>query len=350
MKKSTTFLSTLAIAFAMLLTSCGGEKTGSIAGAGATFPLPFYNVAFKAYQETTGNQVTYGGVGSGGGIRSLKDRIVDFAGSDAYLSEKEMEAMPAEVIHIPSCLGAVVIAYNLPGVDKLVLDGEIVADIYLNKITKWNDARIVALNPGVNLPDMTITPVFRSDGSGTTFVFTDYMTKVSSQWANDLGRAKALKWPVGIASKGNPGVAGTVKETVGSVGYIGSEYGFALKIPSAALKNRAGKVVVPSLESISASATSEMPADMRAMITNSPAAEAYPISCWTWLLVYADQSYDNRTEDQARFTIDLMKWMMTEEAQSLTTKVHYAPLPASVVKSNLTTLNNIKFNGKKLYK
>ncbi len=331
-----------------LLSACmGGAKKGAVAGAGATFPLPFYNIAFKTYQDANSINVTYGGVGSGGGIRSLKDKIVDFAGSDAYLSEKEMSEMP-EVLHIPSCMGAVVLAYNLPNVEKVNLNGEIIADIYMGKISTWSDERIAALNPGVELPNLRINPVYRSDGSGTTFVFTDYLSKVSAEWAEKMGVGKALKWSVGVASKGNPGVAGTVKESVGSIGYIGSEYSFALNIPVATLQNSAGNFVEPNTASISAAALAEMPDDMRVMITNSSAADAYPISCFTWLLVYKEQAYDNRTKEQAKITVDLLKWMMSPDAQSITEKVHYAPLPQAAVVKSLNALNSISYKGENL--
>ena len=341
-------LSTTLFAIAVALSSCGGAKQEKIAGAGATFPLPFYNMAFQYYQQNTGIAVTYGGIGSGGGIRSLTDRIVDFAGSDAYLSEKEMNEMKAEVLHIPSCLGAVVLAYNIPGVEKLNLDGEVIADIYLGKITSWDDARIAALNEGVTLPKMTINPVYRSDGSGTTFVFSDYLTKVSPEWAVQMGTGKALKWSVGVASKGNPGVSGTIKSTEGSIGYVGSEYSFALKIPVASLKNQSGNIVEPTIASISAAASGEMPADMRAMITNSDAPDAYPISCFTWLLVYAEQDYNERTREQAVLTVNLLKWMICKDAQSLTNKVHYAPLPKKVETMALKALDGITYKGETL--
>ena len=332
-------------ATAILIASCSGSNQKKIAGAGATFPLPFYNMAFQTYQKSTDISVTYGGIGSGGGIRSLTDKIVDFAGSDAYLSEKEMREMDAKVLHIPSCLGAVVLAYNLPGIENLNLDGEIIADIYLGKITSWDDARIIKLNPEKKLPKMPINPVYRSDGSGTTFVFSDYLTKVSNEWADKMGVSKSLNWNVGVASKGNPGVAGTIKSTVGSIGYIGSEYSFALKIPVANLKNSSGNIVEPTLASISASASGEIPEDMRFMITNSNAADAYPISCFTWLLVYAEQGYDERTLEQAQITVNLIKWMISKEAQDLTSKVHYAPLPKKVEVMAMDALKKITYNG-----
>lgn len=211
------------IALALSLAACGHSKKKTsdhksnidLTAAGATFPLPYYNLAFKTYKDSTGVSVTYGGIGSGGGIRSLKDRIVDFAGSDAYLSEAEMAEMPAPVVHIPTCMGAVVMAYNLPEVKELQLTGDMIADIFLGKITRWNDPRIQQVNPGVTLPDKAVSPVYRSDGSGTTYVFSDYLTKISAPWAENIGTGKALKWPVGIAAKGNPGVAGTISQTPG---------------------------------------------------------------------------------------------------------------------------------------
>ena len=327
--------------------NCPAKKV-SISGAGATFPLPFYNLAFKTYQDKTGNSITYGGIGSGGGIRSLKDKIVDFGGSDAYLSDKEMSEMPAAVVHIPTCMGAVVLAYNLPGVDNLKLTGDIIADIYLGKITKWNDAKIQELNPGVTLPDKELTPVYRSDGSGTTFVFSDYLTKVSNDWKENVGTGKSLKWPAGLAAKGNPGVAGTISQTPGAIGYVGSEYAFSLNIPMAQMKNASGNFIMPNTEGISAAAKGEMPADTRTMITNSSVPDAYPISCFTWIILYKEQAYANRSLAQAQATVKLLDWMLSPEAQALTTKVHYSPLPQSAVANAKTLLNSISFEGKKV--
>lgn len=337
------------------LAACGGKKTGdsssiSLAGAGATFPQPYYDVAFKSYQDSTNTVVTYGGVGSGGGIRSLKDKIVDFGASDAFLSDKEIEKMPAQVVHVPTCMGAVVMAYNLPEVKDLKLTGEIVADIYLGKITKWNDARIAAINPGTSLPASVINPVYRSDGSGTTFVFSDYLSKVSPEFSEKVGTDKALKWPVGIAGKGNPGVAGTISQTAGAIGYIGSEYSFAQKLPVAQLKNQAGNFITPSTESISAAAAGELPADTRTMITNSSDPNAYPIACFTWIVLYKEQKYDDRTLQQAEATVKLLNWMTDSYAQGLTTKVHYSPLPESAVKNAKEILKSVTYNGQPILK
>lgn len=348
----------LVIILAIALTACGnskkqqnkGQSDITITGAGATFPLPYYNLAFKTYQDSTGVSVTYGGIGSGGGIRSLKDRIVDFGGSDAFLSDKELAEMPAEVIHIPTCMGAVVMAYNLPEAKDLKLTGEIISDIFLGKITKWNDAKIKVANPGASLPDKEVHPVYRSDGSGTTFVFSDYLSKISPEWNEKVGTGKALKWPAGIAAKGNPGVAGTISQTNGSIGYIGSEYAFALKIPVAQLQNQAGNFITPNTESISAAASTDIPADTRAMITNSPDANAYPISCFTWILLYKEQAYANRTKEHATATVQLMDWMLNPEAQDLTTKVHYSPLPETAKANAKALLKTVTYNGESILK
>ena len=341
------------ILLAVAIASCGNSKKNkdgkqskvNIAAAGATFPLPFYNLAFKTYQQSTGATVTYGGIGSGGGIRSLKDKIVDFGGSDAYLSDQELAEMPGEVVHIPTCMGAVVIAYNLPEIKDLKLSGEIVADMYLGKITKWNDKAIQELNPGLRLPDQDINPVYRSDGSGTTFVFSDYLSKVSGEWKEKIGAGKSLKWPTGLAAKGNPGVAGTVSQTPGAIGYVGSEYAFALNMPMAQMRNSSGNFIVPTTESISAAASGEIPADTRTMITNPSAPDAYPISCFTWIILYKEQAYADRSQAQAKATVDLLKWMLGQEAQALTTKVHYSPLPQGAVDNANALLNSVTYNG-----
>ena len=339
----------------LALVSCKNTKTNSeggrdaveLSGAGATFPLPFYNVIFENFAEVNGDVVAYGGIGSGGGVRNLRDGIVDFAGSDAFLTEKEMSEMPP-VIHVPTCMGAVVLAYNLPGVDNLNLSGDVVADIFAGKITRWNDARIKALNEGTSLPDADIIPVFRSDGSGTTFVFTDYLSKVSENWKNTYGTGKSVNFPKGQAAKGNPGVAGVISQTANSIGYVGSEYAFAQRIPYATLMNVNGELVKPTSESISASASGEIPADTRTSITNSSAKGAYPISCFTWILIYKEQAYAKRSTEQAQATLDLLHYILSKDAQQITSEVHYAPLPQKAVELSLQNLKQVTFDGKPL--
>ena len=348
MKKIFSSVMTLAIALAVV--SCGGgaangaRKAQELSGAGATFPLPFYNVVFEQFAEVNGDAVAYGGIGSGGGVRNLRDKIVDFAGSDAFLSEKEMADMPS-VIHVPTCMGAVVLAYNLEGVNELKLSGEVIANIFAGEIKMWNDARIAALNPGVVLPAEAIIPVFRSDGSGTTFVFTDYLTKVSPMWKEKFGAGKSVNFPSGQAAKGNPGVAGVIKQTKNAIGYVGSEYAFAQKIPYATLQNQRGEFVAPTAASISAAASGTIPADTRCSITNADAAGAYPISTFTWMIIYKEQNYSNRSKDQAIATLDLLQYILSDEAQSITSEVHYAPLPAKVKELSIANLKTVTYDG-----
>ena len=334
----------------MAMASCGSsEKNGGreaqeLSGAGATFPLPFYNVVFEKFAEVNGDVVAYGGIGSGGGVRNLRDKIVDFAGSDAFLSEKEMSEM-AEVVHVPTCMGAVVLAYNLEEVEDLKLSGEVIAQIFAGEITMWNDERLVALNPGVELPAEMIMPVFRSDGSGTTFVFTDYLTKASEMWAEKYGRGKSVDFAVGQAAKGNPGVAGVIKQTKNSIGYVGSEYAFAQKIAYATIENQKGEFVKPTAESISAAASGEIPADTRCSITNSDAKGAYPIATFTWMIIYKEQNYSGRGKEQAEATLDLLKYVLSDEVQTLTTEVHYAPLPEKAKELGVMNLKSVMYDG-----
>ena len=348
MKKISKSVMTLVAAFAMV--SCGGKATNGsreaqeLSGAGATFPLPFYNVVFENFAQVNGDVVAYGGIGSGGGVRNLRDKIVDFAGSDAFLSDKEMAAM-APVVHIPTCMGAVVLAYNLDGVDELKLSGEVVADIFAGNIKMWNDERLAALNPDVTLPAETIIPVFRSDGSGTTFVFTDYLTKVSPMWKEKFGAGKSVNFPSGQAAKGNPGVAGVIKQTKNSIGYVGSEYAFAQKIPYALIQNARGEFVLPSSATISAAASGAIPADTRCSITNADAVGAYPISTFTWMIIYKEQNYSDRSKEQAMATLDLLKYILSDEAQHITSEVHYAPLPSKAKELSITNLKTVTYDG-----
>ena len=348
MKKIFSSIATLAVAIAVV--SCGGNskdmarKAQELSGAGATFPLPFYNVVFEEFSNVNGDVVAYGGIGSGGGVRNLRDKIVDFAGSDAFLTDKEMADMNA-VIHVPTCMGAVVLAYNLEGVNELKLSGEIIANIFAGNIKMWNDERLAVLNPGVNLPAEAIIPVFRSDGSGTTFVFTDYLTKVSPMWRERFGAGKSVNFPSGQAAKGNPGVAGVIKQTKNTIGYVGSEYAFAQKIPYARIQNQRGEFVLPSSATISAAASGVIPADTRCSITNSDATGAYPISTFTWMVIYKEQNYSDRTKEQAIATLDLLKYILSDEAQNITSEVHYAPLPTKAKELSMTNLKTVTYDG-----
>lgn len=344
------FSSVMTLVFAIAAISCGGNTNNDsrtpqqLSGAGATFPLPFYNVIFEEFAKINGDAVAYGGIGSGGGVRNLRDKIVDFAGSDAYLTDKEMSDMK-NVIHIPTCMGAVVLAYNIDGVKELILSGDVIADIFAGNIKMWNDERLMALNPGATLPAEPIIPVFRSDGSGTTFVFTDYLTKVSPQWKEKFGAGKSVNFPSGQAAKGNPGVASVIKQTKNSIGYVGSEYAFAQKIAYAKIQNQRGEIVEPTPVSISAAASGEIPTDTRCSITNSDAIGAYPISTFTWMIIYKEQNYSDRSKEQAIATIELLEYLLSDEAQSITSEVHYAPLPAKAKELSMANLKGVTYNG-----
>lgn len=321
------------------------SASASLTAAGATFPLPFYNMIFKQYTDETKVQVTYGGIGSGGGVRSLGDRVVDFGATDGFLSDDKLAEMPGEVVHIPTCLGAVVIAYNLPGVDDLKLSNELLEKIFMGEVTNWNDPLLKANNPGIEFPEMAITVVHRSDGSGTTEIFSDFMTKISQKWADQVGSGKSLNWPTGMGAKGNPGVAGTISQTSGALGYIGSEFAFAQRIQTAKVENSSGAYVLPTIESISAAAQGDIPDDTRIMLTNSSDPASYPISGFTWLILYKEQAYGSRTLAQAQATVNLLDWVVSEKAQAEAEKVHYAPLPDLAVEKAKAILRGITYNG-----
>ncbi len=338
------------VALLSLMTLGNKVSAQSVSGAGATFPQPFYNTAFVSYEKLTKVKVTYGGIGSGGGIRSLKDKIVDFGASDAFLSNAELSEMPAQVVHIPTCSGAVVVAYNLPGVKQIKLNSNVLAQIFMGQIKNWNNAALKKLNPGVKFPNKAITVVHRSDGSGTTNMFTDYLTKVNAAWKSKVGVGKTVNWPVGIGAKGNPGVAGTIHQTAGSIGYVGSEYAFAQRMPSALIQNKAGKYIKATVASTSAAAKGKIPADTRVMLNNSSDASAYPIAGFTWLILYKEQAYGGRSLAQAQATLKLIDWMLGKNAQGLATKTNYAPLPSGVDSRAKAILRTVTYNGKKILK
>lgn len=335
----------LFIAIVAAIAFAGCNSSPKLSGAGATFPAPYYNLVFKKFTETSGNNVTYGAVGSGGGIRSLKDKTVDFGATDVFLSEKEMQEMGSDILHIPTALGAVVVSYNLPEIKELKLNSSLISKIYRGEITNWNDEQIKTLNQGVNLPDQAITPVYRSDGSGTTSVFSEYMSKTDSLWNTELGTGKSIKFKFGVAAKGNPGVAGIVKETVGAIGYIGSEYALALDIPSALLQNSSGNFIVANDKSISASAETDIPDDTRLIITDSDNPQAYPISTFTWIIVYKEQSYNKRTLEQAKTLASLLRFIISKDGQDLAVKTHYAPLSAKAVEKTEAIIKSMTFDG-----
>ena len=322
----------------------------SLSAAGSTFAGPIYKAAFGKYLTKTGVTVSYGLTGSGAGITSLKDKVVDFCGSDAFMSDADMKGMSGAVVHIPTCSGAVDVAFNIPGVKALKLTPALLSKIFIGQITSWDNAEIKKVNPSAKLPKLAITVVYRSDGSGTTAIFSDYMSKISKEWSDKIGAGKSLKWPVGMGAKGNPGVAGILGSTSGSIGYIGSEYAEIRNISFASIQNKAGNFILPTIDAVSAAGKSEIPADTRVMETNSAAPKAYPISGFTWIILYKNQDYNGRTFEQAQATLKLIDWMLSSEVQAMAKQLNYAPLPSPVVKMAKSILRTVTYKGKALLK
>ncbi|MGA2976673.1 MAG: phosphate ABC transporter substrate-binding protein PstS [Spirochaetia bacterium] len=319
-------------------------------GAGATFPAPFYTKVFDEYNKQFGVRVNFQAVGSGAGQSQLKNKTVDFGASDVVVADAEIKSYPAPFVHIPIVAGAAVITYNLPGNPELKLTPDVLADIFLGKITRWNDARISALNPSMNLPKTTITVVHRADGSGTTAVFSDYLSKVSDDWKSKVGVGQSLSWPAGVGGKGNPGVAGLVKQMPGAVGYVELIYALQNNMPYASLKNKSGNFVKPSLASTSAAANVTIPNDVtKTSLTNTDAAEGYPISTFTWILLYTEQSYDNKTQATAEALVKLL-WWMTHDGQKFAESLSYATLPPAVVAKAEVLIKSVTYNGAPIMK
>ncbi len=330
-----------ALAVTAACSGSGGAGTPvSVTGAGATFPYPVYSKWFDAFHTQTQTQINYQSVGSGAGVKQFVEGTVDFGATDGPMTDEEIAAIGGKVLHIPTVLGAVALTWNLPAVTALKLDGPVIADIFLGRITKWNDPRIAALNPGVALPNRDLVVVHRSDGSGTSFIFTDYLAKVSPDWQSSVGAGKAVNWPVGLGGKGNEGVTQQVKQTEGSIGYVELIYAISNSMPVASVKNSNGDFVAPSLESVSAAAagtTFAPDTDFRVSITNAPGAGAYPISSFTWLLIHPELT-DKAKGGAIR---DFLTWMVTPEAMAMASELHYAPLPGPVVelvKARIATL------------
>lgn len=346
----------VAIAVVPIVLACGGKSdegsdtaaaasSGSVdlTGAGATFPYPLYREWFSKYATKTGVKINYQSIGSGGGIRQLSEQTVDFGASDAPMSDEEMaKAKGGAVLHIPTVVGEVAITYNLPALAApLRLSGEVLGDIFLGKIKKWNDPLIVALNPGVALPSSDVLVVHRSDGSGTTYVFTDYLTSASPAWKAGPGRGKEVAWPVGLGGRGNEGVAGQVKQTPGTIGYVEVAYAKQNRMPVAALRNVSGAFVEPSVAagtSAAAAAADKLPpdTDYRISIVNANGAAVYPITSFTWLLVYRQMSDAAKAQKLA----DFLRWAISEgDAEAIA--LNYAPLPPSLKAQLLARIDSI---------
>jgi len=316
-----------------------------IMGAGASFPLPLYQKMFDEYSKT-GPRVNYQSIGSGGGINQLVARTIDFGATDAIVDAEIEQKSGDKIIHIPTCLGAVVVTYNLPGSPKLNLTAEVIAEIFMGKITNWNDKKITSLNPDAKLTRKRITVVTRAESSGTTFIFTEYLTKTNSEFANKIGAGTTVTW-VGepLSERGNPGVASRIADTDGAIGYVELIYALNNNMPYADVKNKAGNFITPNLESVTLAANVEIPPDTKVSLTDTDAAQGYPISSFTWVILFKEQNYEKRTIEQAKATVDLIKWMITD-AQSFTSALHYAPLPKAAQDTGLVLLKGITFSGK----
>jgi phosphate transport system substrate-binding protein len=344
-------------ALAILSSACGGDANraagsapaagtavGQINGAGATFPYPIYSKWFDEYRKLHPDvSINYQSIGSGGGIRQITNETVAFGATDGPMTDEQLKAAPGPILHLPTVLGADVPIYNIPGVDaELKFSGPVLADIFLGKVTKWNDPAIAKLNGGVKLPDSNITVAHRSDGSGTTYIWVDFLSKVSPEWKSKVGVSTSVNWPTGVGGKGNEGVTGLVKQTPGSIGYVELIYALQNKIAFGSVQNAEGEFVKASEEAVTAAAAgaaANMPADFRVSITNAPGKGSYPISSFTWLLLYENP----KDKAQAKVMVDFIKWALSD-GQKFALELGYAPLPAEVVKQELDALGKIKLS------
>lgn len=345
-------LARTAAALVLSLAVAGGATAAgplTINGAGATFPYPLYSKWFYEYSNANpGVRFNYQSIGSGGGIKQILAGTVNFGATDAPMTEEEMKKSPGPILHIPTAIGAVVPVYNLAGVaDGLKLTPDVLAGIYLGKITRWNDPKIAELNNTVTIPNADIVVAHRSDGSGTTDIFTNYLTAVNTEWRAKVGRGKSVKWPVGIGGKGNEGVAGVVKQIPGAIGYVELAYARQNKMKAASLRNREGHFVSPTLEATSAAAAGmakSMPDDFRVSLVDAPGKESWPISGLTWILVYKDQ----KDEARGKAIVQFLKWAI-RDGQKMEAALDYAALPKAVAEKVDSALKQISFRGKSLY-
>ena len=327
-------------------TSTSSSSDKEILGAGSSFDNPLFSKMFSEWNIQTGTKVNYQSIGSGAGIQQLTSETVDFGASDAPMNPKQDSTAGAPVLNIPITCGAVVISYNLPEVkDTLMFTPSVLADIFLGKITKWNDPKIAAINKGVQLPSTPIVVAHRSDGSGTTAIFTSYLTKVSDEWKTKVGTSTSVNWPTGVGGKGNEGVSGVIKQTPGGIGYIELAYALQNKMPYAKMQNKSGNYIVPTIASTSSSANIQLPADGKVWITDTDAPDGYPISGFSWVLLYKEQKYNSRSQDKVTNLLKLLQWMI-HDGQQYGANLSYAPLPSSAVTVGDNLLKSVTYDGK----
>lgn len=316
-----------------------------LSGAGATFPEPLYTAHYAQIYRLMNIQVNYQGIGSGGGIRQLINQTVDFGGTDAPMKESELQSAGAKVLHIPTCIGAVVVTYNIPGVDAEVkFTPEVLSAIFLGKIRYWNDPAIAALNPGLNFPKLAVTVVHRSDGSGTTYIFTDYLSSVSPEWKAKYGANKAINWQLGLGGKGNPGVAQYIKMIPGSIGYVEVAYAHQAKMPIALLQNKSGNYIRPTMDALTRAADMKMPADTRVSLVNTSNPKGYPICSFSWIILYQEQKYQGRDLARAKNLLRVVWWQL-HEGQAINETKEYGALPPSVVNLSENLLRSVVYEG-----
>jgi phosphate transport system substrate-binding protein len=347
-KKGFSGLALAAIAVAGFQSAASAQDDKTILGAGSTFIYPLFSKIFSDYNQKTGIQVNYQSIGSGGGILQLTNKTVDFGASDGPLNDDQTAKLGVPALHIPQASGAVVVTYNLPGDNNNIsLTPDIIADIFLGKIKSWNDPRIIAINKGVNIPAFPILVAHRSDGSGTTNIFTNYLSKVSPEWKTKVGTGGAVNWPAGLGGKGNEGVAGLVKQTPGAIGYVELIYALQNKMDYAKVQNKSGKFIIPSLASVTAAGNVKLPDDAKIFITDTDAPDGYPISGFTWVLIYKEQNYNGRSKDRAAKLLKLLWWNI-HEGQQFAAPLNYAPLSKEALKVAEKILKSATFDGKSI--
>jgi phosphate transport system substrate-binding protein len=326
------------------------QDDNTLLGAGSTFVYPLFSKQFSEYNKKTGIQVNYQSIGSGGGILQLTNKTVDFGDSDSPLNDDQTQKIGVPVIHIPMCSGAVVVSYNLPGINtSLNLTPDVLGDIFLGKITNWDDSRITSLNKGIGIPSVPILIAHRSDGSGTTNIFTNYLSKVSPEWKTKVGSGGAVNWPAGLGGKGTEGVAGLVKQTPGGIGYIELAYAIQNKMPYAKIKNKKGNFILPTLASTSAASNVQLPTDAKIFITDTDAPDGYPISGFTWAIIYKEQNYNSRSGDRAKKLLQLLWWNI-HDGQQFTGALNYASLSKQALAVAENNLKSATYDGKAIIK